>query len=122
MRVLQAFLFLGFASLVTVAQAQDLPIALNGFDPVLLTEGVETEGSAELTGQDERYTYRFVSEENQQKFLENKAQYKIQNEFCPVAPGIPGSSSLYAVHDGKIYMFATPGCIEAFRADPDSYI
>jgi YHS domain-containing protein len=42
--------------------------------------------------------------------------------MCPVAPGIPGISSLYAVHDGKIYIFATSGCIDAFKSNPDSYL
>jgi YHS domain-containing protein len=37
-------------------------------------------------------------------------------------PGAPNDPDLWAVHDGKIYLFATPGCVAQFEADPESFL
>jgi hypothetical protein len=49
-------------------------------------------------------------------------RYSIRNETCPVVEGAPIDPGLFVVHDGTIYAFATPGCVEEFEARPASYL
>lgn len=52
MKILRIVLLVLTAGVAGIAQAQELPVALNGLDPVLLTEGIEESGSTELTAMD----------------------------------------------------------------------
>ncbi|MEM6706823.1 MAG: cytochrome P460 family protein [Acidobacteriota bacterium] len=97
-------------------------LALSGLDPVLLTEGREEEGKAEIEVEHEGFVYRFLSEPTRRRFTEDPERYSIQNDSCPVVEGAAIDPSLVAVHRGRIYAFATPGCILTFQADPESFL
>ncbi|MCH9646684.1 MAG: cytochrome P460 family protein [Deltaproteobacteria bacterium] len=96
--------------------------ALQGYDPVLLTEGKEERGEQDITAVADGYLYRFVSEENRERFLSDPQRFGIQNEECPMVPGARAQPDLFAVHHQKIYIFASEGCIEDFLGDPDRFV
>ena len=96
--------------------------ALSGFDPVALSEGREIEGKEAIAVDHQGYRYWFASKKNRKKFEKAPDLYRIQNQYCPVEPTAPALPDLFAVHDKKIYIFATPGCIEDFEAAPETYI
>ena len=101
---------------------KDASLALGGLDPVHLTEGREELGKPEIVEERGGYRYQFVSEPSRAKFAEDPARFSIQNDSCLVVPGAPNHPELWAVHDGKIYLFATPGCVAQFEADPESFL
>ena len=97
-------------------------VALSGLDPVLLIEGREERGKAEIIAMHEGYRYQFVSEPNRQRFAADPARFAIQNKTCLVVPGAPIDPALFAVHEQRVYAFATPDCVQAFKADPKAYL
>ena len=48
--------------------------------------------------------------------------YAIQNDTCPVVAGAPVDPALFAVHDGKIYAFASAECVQLFKDHPRAYL
>jgi YHS domain-containing protein len=97
-------------------------LALRGLDPVLLVDGREERGKAEIIADYNGHRYQFVSEPNRQRFVADPASFSIQNKMCLVVPDAPIDPSLFAVHDKRVYAFATPDCIKAFKADPKAYL
>ena len=98
------------------------PLALAGLDPVHLVEGREEMGKPEIVMESGGMRYQFVSEPSRSTFEADPQRYVIQNETCPVVPGAPIDPSLVAVHEGKVYAFASPACVASFQADPDSFL
>jgi len=103
-------------------ESADELLALKGLDPVHLVHGKEVEGKDGLEVSHHGYRYRFASAETREAFQEDPERFRIQNETCPVYPGATLDPSLFVVHDGRIWAFATESCIEEFKASPDSYI
>jgi YHS domain-containing protein len=97
-------------------------LALRGLDPVMLVEGREERGKPEIEMVHEGYRYQFVSEPTRAQFAYDPERYSIQNDSCIVVPGAPLDPSLFAVHEGRIYGFATDGCVARFKANPGSYL
>jgi YHS domain-containing protein len=97
-------------------------LALRGLDPVLLVAGQEEMGKPEIIADHEGYRYQFVSEPNRVKFQAEAERYSIQNDSCPVVPGAPVDPSRFAVHQGRIYGFATDDCIAQFKQRPTDYL
>ncbi|MEM7052612.1 MAG: cytochrome P460 family protein [Acidobacteriota bacterium] len=98
-------------------------VAIEGLDPVvLLTTGEEELGKAEIVEDHGAFRYQFVSEPSRRRFAEDPKRYAFQNRTCPVVPGAPVQSNLFAVHDGKLYGFASEGCIGEFLANPDEFL
>jgi YHS domain-containing protein len=109
-----------------VAQLETAP-ALAGLDPVALVEGKTREGktiegTAALAVDYQGYRYHFSSKKNRAKFEKDPERYRIQNRYCPVEPSALARPDLFAVHDHKIYIFATPECVEEFEAEPSKYL
>ena len=105
------------------AEAEDgVSLALEGLDPVLLTEGHEELGKPEIVVEHGDHRYQFVSEPTRARFAADPERYGVQNSTCPVVPGAAVNPSLYAVHDGRIYLFASRQCIETFSEDPQSFL
>lgn len=99
--------------------------ALDGHDPVSLCLGKQQAGDPNLTATAGRFTYRFATEESRKKFLAAPEQYGIQFGGACMKMGPLsgyGSPSRWDVHDGRIYLFASEGCRNAFRADPKKFI
>lgn len=97
-------------------------LALGGLDPILLTEGREELGKPEIIEIHEGYRYQFVAEPNRARFAEDPDRYGVQNDSCLVVQGAPNNPELWAVHEGRIYLFATPGCVAQFEAAPGDFL
>ncbi len=94
-------------------------------DPVELREGRETPGLAEITADHYRYRYCFATEANRAEFLKNPTRYEIQmgGACARMGPlsGV-GRPDFYAMHNGALYLFASPQCRQAFLADPAKFL
>ena len=103
--------------------AQDRP-ALDGLDPVLLTEGKDADGRESLTARHEGFLYHFASEETRVRFLKDPARYGIQLGGACARMGAPvsGDPGAYHVHGGRIYIFGSTDCYQRFKAAPDRYL
>jgi Cytochrome P460 len=105
-----------------VSAAATTTLALKGLDPVLLIDGREEMGKPEIVASHETYRYQFVSEPNRARFAANPAEFSIQNATCLVVPGAPVDPALFAVHEGRIYAFATSDCVDRFKARPTAFV
>ncbi|HEX2838232.1 MAG TPA: hypothetical protein VHN77_08925 [Phycisphaerales bacterium] len=91
------------------------------FDAVELVKGNgEVEGSRTLWAAHGKYTYLFKDAANLAAFKADPAKYEIQwNGACgrmgPLSGA--GSTKLPVVHEGKLYLCASPKCRETFRKD-----
>jgi len=114
----------------TTAQAQsaatksDTQIPLEGLDPVLLSQGKEVQGDMKFTVIRGRFQYLFANAEDKATFENDPARYEIQlNGYC-ARMGAPntGDPDLYAVHNGRIYIFGSEECQRVFKAAPEKYL
>lgn len=96
-------------------------LVLSGYDPVLLSEGQQELGKAEIVYEHGGWRYQFVSEPTRARFAAEPERYGVQNETCPVVPGAAVNPDLYAVHGGRIYLFASAQCVETFNDDPQAF-
>ena len=119
-------LMAGMASLASqpqTAQTTEGILSLKGFDPVLLAKGKEVKGDENLSINRGGFRYLFSSAENKALFEKEPKVYEIQmGGTCPVVPGAEGDPNLYVVHKERIYIFATPGCVDSFKANPDQFL
>ncbi len=104
------------------ASTSAAPLAVRGLDPVMLAEGREELGKPEIEMSHEDYRYQFVSEPTRAQFASDPERYSIQNDSCLVVPGAPVDPSLFVVHEGRIYGFATDDCVARFKASPGTYL
>jgi len=104
------------------AAAPAARLALRGLDPVMLVTGQEEMGKPEIIADHEGYRYQFVSEPNRVKFQADVERFSIQNDTCPVVAGAPVDPSRFAVHEGRIYGFATDNCIVEFKQRPTDFV
>ena len=91
----------------------------------LIRTGADVAGLAEHTAVHGAYTYRFKNAENKAAFEADPARYEIQlGGACARMGPLSGAGSpkLHAVHDGRIYIFASGLCKQAFTEDPMLYI
>jgi YHS domain-containing protein len=102
--------------------APELPLALRGLDPVALVEGKAEPGNSETFATAGPYRYRFASAENRERFLAEPARYSIRNDTCVVFPGAPIDPGIFAVHESRLYSFATSDCVSQFTADPGAFV
>jgi putative intracellular protease/amidase len=98
------------------------PPALRGLDPVLLSEGRQQQGRADLLVERGRYLYAFADESTRARFLAAPESFEIQHDGACAAmveagagPG-SGDPDRYLVRHGRIYIFATDGCRESFTS------
>lgn len=112
--------------LTTGANGSDTPrIALKGLDPVELTAGKEMAGDPQMVLRHGKFHYAFASEANRKTFAMDPARYAIQFDGAcmrmgPLSGG--GSQDRFYVFDGRIYVFASEGCLNAFKINPRLYI
>ena len=97
-------------------------LALKGLDPVALVDGREEMGKPEIVASHAGFRYQFVSEPNRVRFAADPARFAIQNTMCLVVPGAPVNPALFAVHDKRIYAFATSDCVEQFKSRPADFV
>jgi YHS domain-containing protein len=106
------------------ARAEEPALALDGFDPVLLAEGMEVRGKASAQATHGHYRYHFANRENQQKFEAAPDKHGIQFDgFCMKMGPLSGRGSpeRWFVSEGRIYLFASESCRHQFKMEPQAY-
>ncbi|MBI5852173.1 MAG: hypothetical protein HZB39_14260 [Planctomycetes bacterium] len=107
-------------------RCQTLPeLAVRGLDPVALCNGEEVPGAEDRTIDLRRYRYRFASDANRATFEADPERWCIQlgggcGRMGPLS-GV-GDPERFAVHDGRIYIFASDGCRTGFLKDPARFM
>lgn len=99
--------------------------ALKGLDPVALCRGEELPGQPELTAKSGRYTYQFATETNLAAFRADPTAHEIQlgggcGRMGPLSGA--GDPDRWLVHAGRIYIFASPQCRDAFGKKPELFL
>jgi hypothetical protein len=105
--------------------AQDQTVELyDGLDPVELLAGREVPGDDSITAVHAGYKFLFASATNRSTFEKDSARYEPANggtcaRMGPLTMGVP---ALFAVHEGRIYLFGSGDCRKAFTAAPTKYL
>jgi YHS domain-containing protein len=118
------------ASTADSAHAQQSPavsetvIPLEGLDPVMLAHGKEVQGDMKFKVTRGKFQYIFANAENKAAFEKDPARYEIQLDGHCARMGAPttGNPDLYAVHNGRIYIFGSEECQTLFKATPEKYL
>lgn len=118
------------ASTADSAHAQQSPavsetvIPIEGLDPVMLAQGKEVQGDMKFKVTRGKFQYIFANAENKAAFEKDPARYEIQLEGHCARMGAPttGNPDLYAVHNGRIYIFGSEECQTLFKATPEKYL
>lgn len=99
-------------------------IPLEGLDPVMLSQGKEVQGDMKYKVTRGRFQYIFASAENKATFEKDPSRYEIQLDGSCARMGAPttGNPDLYAVHNGRIYVFGSEECQTLFKAAPEKYL
>jgi YHS domain-containing protein len=108
----------------TYAQQQPPFDALEGLDPVLLSQGKEAQGETNITVTRGQFRYMFANAANKAAFEQDPTRYEIQLNGACARMGAPvqGNPDLYAVHKGHIYIFGSDNCKTLFVAAPEKYL
>ena len=121
---MRAILLFCCLAAAVLAQESTTP-AVNRFDPVELVKGTEVPGKTEFNVVRGRFHYFFANAENLKAFEDDPARFEVQLEGACARMG-PGSGAgkpdLFAVHDGRIYVFASEGCRATFRKRPADFL
>jgi YHS domain-containing protein len=112
-----------FASL-SIAQPELVTEMYDGLDPVELLAGTEVPGDEALAVNHGSYRFLFANTANRKVFESNPARYEpaiggVCARMGPTAAALP---ALFAVHDGRIYLFGSEECHKLFTATPSRYI
>jgi protein tyrosine phosphatase (PTP) superfamily phosphohydrolase (DUF442 family)/YHS domain-containing protein len=104
--------------------ARTVPVAIEGIDPVLLVQGTEKQGDPKISFVHEGFEFLFSSSATKAEFTRNPQKYEIQlGGLCARMGGTTlGSSDLWAVVDGRIYVFGSEECRKRFKAAPQKYL
>jgi putative intracellular protease/amidase len=98
------------------------PVVLKGLDPVLLVEGKEAKGQADISVTRDGFRYLFVDLANKAKFEKDPQRYEMQfGGHCAMMQGARANPALFTVYKGRIYVFGSEGCQEAFAKQPEKY-
>ncbi len=94
-------------------------------DPVELVAGREVPGKPELTLEREGVAYLFATQESKAAFEKNPEKFEVADggacgRMGPLS-GL-GDARRYAVHEGRIFLFASDGCRAGFLKEPAKYI
>ena len=98
--------------------------ALEGLDPVLLTEDQEIPGKEGISLKHGRFLYQFSTEETRSRFQKDPERYGIQLDgaCARMGPPVEGSADAYFVYNHRIYVFGSSECYKRFSADPKKYL
>ncbi|MEZ5962491.1 MAG: hypothetical protein R3F56_01470 [Planctomycetota bacterium] len=123
--VLAAAVVLAPQSRAQQGEAIEVPLAVRGLDPVELCQGREAQGRPDLTLDRGGYTYRFASPSSRDTFQTEPERYEIQMAGACARMGPlsgRGDPARFAVHDGRIYIFASDACRKGFLAAPERHL
>jgi YHS domain-containing protein len=108
------------ASGIAAPPERTLPV-----DPVELVAGREVPGKPELRIERDGFAYLFATPQNKASFEHDPTKFEVADggacgRMGPLS-GL-GDARRYAVHEGRIYLFASDGCRAGFLKDPGKYI
>jgi putative intracellular protease/amidase/YHS domain-containing protein len=96
------------------------PVALKGFDPVLLTAGKEVKGKPELSAARDGFRYLFTDAGNRAKFDKDPERYAIQFQgHCAIMRGSRADPDIFTVYKERIYAFGCADCKATFLEQPE---
>ncbi len=111
---------------LAISQPAHAAVRLVKLDAVeLVKNNREVEGDEKHVIERDGFTYRFASAENRKVFEADPARYELQmGGACARMGSLSGSANpdLFAVHDGRLYIFASKQCRAAFLAAPEKFI
>lgn len=90
-------------------------------DPVELQAGREVAGKPELALRQGKFVYHFASEATRAQFQQDPARFEIQLGGACARMGPlsgEGSVAIHAVHDGRLFLFASKQCRDGFLKAP----
>jgi len=90
-------------------------------DAVELLNGRDVQGQEKYSVVRDNYVYLFSQGENKKLFEKSPETYEIQLGGACARMGTlsgKGNTSLYTVHDNKLYIFASTSCKNTFLKDP----
>jgi len=105
-----AFSTLGTPSAI----AEDVPLAIKGYDPVAyFTLGKPTKGAPEFAYDWDDHRYLFVNAENRDRFKADPVHYAPQfGNYCAMALAkgqiVVANPENWLISDGKLYVFGSP--------------
>lgn len=116
---------LPLVSVTISADAQEVPLAIKGYDPVAyFTDGKPVEGKAEFEFEWDDHRWRFASAEHRDLFKASPARYAPQfGNYCAMALAlnkiVVADPEKWLISDGKLYVFGSPapGGAELFKKD-----
>jgi YHS domain-containing protein/thiol-disulfide isomerase/thioredoxin len=113
----------------TLAAAAKPAPMLDGYCPVTLWKNRKWEkGSPQFEAEHRGQTYRFVSDETRQEFLENAERYAPRFLGCDAIVvfqsdrAVPGDTKYGAFYDDELYLFVNNENRQTFKKNPDRYI
>ncbi len=118
---IRAWLVLFACSAASVAAAADLPLAIQGYDPVAyFTVERALPGDARFEYQWDERRWWFSSQENRNRFASDPVRYAPQfANFCAVALARGevklANPEYWLISDGKLYLFGKPEGPALFR-------
>ncbi len=120
--LLIVILLIAFSAVNSVAQ--ETVITLEGLDPVMLSQGKEVQGDMKYKVTRGAFQYLFANAETKATFEKDPSRYEIQLDGHCARMGAPvtGNPDLYAVHNGRIYIFGSEECQTLFKATPEKYL
>jgi len=112
-----------FGGYRVVATKGPAATALSGHDPVQLVAGRRVFGKPGITVEHGPFLYSFADVQSVLAFRKEPARYAIQGGgSCATMPDTDADPSIFTVHDGRIYAFASEACRESFLTDPDAFV
>lgn len=91
----------------------------------LISTGKEVPGKADHASKRGAYTYYFATPASKAAFEKSPAKYEIQLGGACARMGLlsgEGRCDIYAVHDGKLYIFASQQCRAGFLKVPEKLL
>jgi YHS domain-containing protein len=102
------------AATMRSAVAQDVPLAIKGYDPVAyFTDGKPVPGRPEIAHDWDQHHYLFASAEHRDLFRADPVRYAPQfGNFCAMALAkglvIVANPENWLISEGKLYVFGSP--------------
>jgi len=116
---------LPLVSVISPAYAQEVPLAIKGYDPVAyFTAGKPVRGAAEFEFEWDDRRWRFASAEHRDLFKASPVRYAPQfGNYCAMALAlnqvVVADPENWLISDGKLYVFGKPAPAgpELFKKD-----
>ncbi len=104
----------------------DPPLGVLAIDPVaLVNSGVEAPGDEKIFLRRHGWEYRFLSVENKAEFERRPERYEpAQGGACGRMGPLSGygRGGIYALHEGRLWLFASESCKSRFLSAPNLHI